>query len=236
MDEFKFCAVGKDKFNQQIRLGDIIMYGGGTQSQSNVAFAFVTKIRDCYGNDYLINYSPISDDLSGFRSQGNNKSKWGRNVIRIPSEWDSRFSDVRKKYNKKEFGNENPTQFDIDEHFSDKEYDEYEKLHHLGKYAPDYKKIDRDFWKGVIKYVIEDRSGFDKKFTKRLFVNAKQSGELDYMWNSGEEKSWKRRIMNHLNTWHHVRREKEFKNDYDMYEKTMRELFEELVNDWENER
>ena len=63
MTEFVFYQTARDKFCHVIHLGDVIIYGGGTQSQSNVALAIVTRIYNEWNGKHLIAYSPISDNL-----------------------------------------------------------------------------------------------------------------------------------------------------------------------------
>ena len=177
MSDFRFYSEGKDKFHNVIRLGDIIVYAGGTQSESNVTFAFVTSIRKDYSwgtTKCIIGYSPINEDLKGFRKQGNNKSKWGDSIIKVPKEWIGRFDYVRSKFNKEHFKKEMPTQDEIDAYFREKEYDEYQQIHRLGKYAPNPKKIDRREWKMLLSDAIQETATLPFSYTKKIIVECKK--------------------------------------------------------------
>ena len=238
MSDFRFYSEGKDKFHNVIRLGDIIVYAGGTQSESNVAFAFVTSIRKDYSwgtTKCIIGYSPINEDLKGFRKQGNNKSKWGDSIIKVPKEWIGRFDYVRSKFNKEHFKKEIPTQDEIDAYFREKEYDEYQQIHRLGKYAPNPKKIDRREWKMLLSDAIQETATLPFSYTKKIIVECKKEGRLSSLWNDAEPPLFGS-VWASLKRNCYAKYEKDFKSDSKLFIETMWKLFQELVNDWENER
>lgn len=231
MREFVFYPTARDKFCQVIHLGDVIIYGGGTQSQSNVAFAIVTRIYDEWNGKHLIAYSPISDNLKCFRSQGNNKSKWSTNIVKIPSEWEYMFADVCKKFNKQEFGNEWPKQEEIDAHFKEKEFDDYQRLNKLGKYAPS--PIDRELWKKRLKQ-LSHKLVEEKPLWKTIFSNELSDDDIKALWVSPEFGRLGDRFIKALKL-NFPKCEKTFEDNKEDMNNYLFGLFKEIVYDWTTE-
>lgn len=230
MREFSFCSEIKDKLGQTIHLNDVVIWGQGKSGGavcSPIKFGIVTSLTSYGGDPEYADYVVISDDLTTCGRTSNN-GRISYCLLKAPAEWSDYFANVKMDFNKRTFGKEFPTQEEIDEHYREEEFDAYQKVNKIGKYAP--APIDRELWKKRMKQ-LSQKLVEEKPLWNTIFSNELNDDEIKALWVSPEFGRLGDRFIKVIKL-NFPKCEKTFEDNKEDMNNYLFGLFKEIVYDW----